>query len=399
MADLFSNLALGFGVAFIPDQSHAVPDRRAGRHAGRRAAGHRHHRHGGDAAADHLRPAAGRRADHARRHLLRRAVRRFDHLDPGQHSRRGRVGGDGARRLPDGEAGPRRSGAGDRRDRIVLRRLRRDRSDRRAGRAAHQARAGVRPGRIFLADGARPDLRGGARQGIGAEGDRDDRVRPAALDGRLRHRNRRLAHGLQHSGTGRRSRLRDGGDGPVRLCRDHPQSRCRRRKRPRTGAAEGHGTDADGKGSERFGAGHPARHRARIDPRHSAGRRRRDRVVRGLYAREEDRQGSVAVRPRRDRRRCGAGERQQCRGADLVHSAADARHSAERGDGADGRRDDHSRHRAGSAGDAEAAGTGLGHDRLDVGRQSDAADHQPAAGRHLGAAVARAVSPDVPVAS
>ena len=104
-----------------------------------------------------------------------------------------------------------------------------------------------------------------------------------------------------------------------------------------------------------------------------------------------------AVRPRRDRRRRGAGERQQRRRADLVHSAADARHSAQCGDGADGRRDDDPRHRAGPAGDAEAARTGLGHDRLDVGRQPDAADHQPAAGRHLGAAAARAVSPDVPV--
>jgi putative tricarboxylic transport membrane protein len=64
---------------------------------------------------------------------------------------------------------------------------------------------------------------------------------------------------------------------------------------------------------------------------------------------------SAEVRPRRDRRRRGAGKRQQCRAADLVHPAADARHSAERGDGADGRRDDHPRHRAGSAGDAEAA--------------------------------------------
>ncbi|MGY4430284.1 hypothetical protein ACVWWO_002761 [Bradyrhizobium sp. F1.13.1] len=53
------------------------------------------------------------------------------------------------------------------------------------GCAADQARAGVRPGRIFLADGAGPDLRGGAGQGLGAEGDRDDRVRPNAVDGRL----------------------------------------------------------------------------------------------------------------------------------------------------------------------------------------------------------------------
>ncbi|GAA0005722.1 hypothetical protein BRDID11002_57250 [Bradyrhizobium diazoefficiens] len=43
------------------------------------------------------------------------------------------------------------------------------------------------------------------------------------------------------------------------------------------------------------------------------------------------------------------------------------RHPAERGDGADGGRDDHPWHRAGPAGDAEAAGSRLGHDRLDVG--------------------------------
>ena len=177
--------------------------------------------------------------------------------------------------------------------------------------------------------------------------------------------------------------------------RDHPQPRCRRGDGPRTGAAEDHRADADQEGPDRFRAGHRPRHDPGIDPRHPAGRRRGDRLVRGLYVREEDRQGSVAVRPRRDRRRGGAGKRQQRGGADLVHPAADARHSAQRRDGADGRRDDHSRHRAGAAGDAEAARTGLGHDRLDVDRQSDADHHQPAAGRHLGAAAAGAVSPDV----
>ncbi len=50
----------------------------------------------------------------------------------------------------------------------------------------------------------------------------------------------------------------------------------------------------------------------------------------------------------------------------------------------------------GPAGDAETARTGLGHDRLDVGRQSDAAGHQPADGRNLGAVVAGAVSAVVP---
>src|ERR1700738_4555020 len=48
---------------------------------------------------------------------------------PGQYARRGDVGGDDAGRLPDGQAGPRWSGAGDRRDRVVLRRLRRDGAD------------------------------------------------------------------------------------------------------------------------------------------------------------------------------------------------------------------------------------------------------------------------------
>ena len=72
--------------------------------------------------------------------------------------------------------------------------------------------------------------------------------------------------------------------------------------RPRTGSAKGHGPDADQEGPDRFDSGDPARHRAWIDPRHSAGRRRRDRVVRGLHAREEDFENAGEVRPRRDRR-------------------------------------------------------------------------------------------------
>jgi putative tricarboxylic transport membrane protein len=65
--------------------------------------------------------------------------------------------------------------------------------------------------------------------------------------------------------------------------------------------------------------------------------------------------------------------------------AAHPRHPAEPGDGADGRRHDHPRHRAGPAGHDQAAGAVLGHDRLDVARQPDAGRHQPAAGRHVGA--------------
>ena len=100
--------------------------------------------------------------------------------------------------------------------------------------------------------------------------------------------------------------------------------------------------------------------------------------------REAHRQGSLTLWPGRDRGRCRAGKRQQRRRADLVHPAAHARHSAQRGDGADGRRHDHPRHRAGPAGDDQAAGIVLGHDRLDVDRQSDAGRHQSAAGRPVG---------------
>ena len=67
------------------------------------------------------------------------------------------------------------------------------------------------------------------------------------------------------------------------------------------------------------------------------------------------------------------------------------------GDGADGRRHDHPRHRAGPAGHDQAAGAVLGHDRVDVARQPDAGRHQPAAGRPVGAAAARSLSAAVAV--
>ena len=57
----------------------------------------------------------------------------------------------------------------DRRHRLLLRGLRLDRAGRRAGRAADLDRAAVRPGGIFLADVARPDLRGGAGERLGAQ--------------------------------------------------------------------------------------------------------------------------------------------------------------------------------------------------------------------------------------
>ena len=86
--------------------------RRLDRHADRRAARHRPDRHHRDAAAADLPSRADLRPDHARRHLLRRAVWRLDHRDPGEPAGRDLLGGDLHRRPPDGAPGPRRRGAG-----------------------------------------------------------------------------------------------------------------------------------------------------------------------------------------------------------------------------------------------------------------------------------------------
>ena len=107
-------------------------------------------------------------ADHARRHLLRRAVWRLDHLDPGEHSGRGRLDRHLHRRPPDGEAGPRRRGARRRGARLVLRRLRRHRVHRGVRSAARRDRAGIQLAGLFLADGARPRHRRGAGARLGA---------------------------------------------------------------------------------------------------------------------------------------------------------------------------------------------------------------------------------------
>ena len=110
--------------------------------------------------------------DHARRHLLRRAVWRLDHRDPGQHPGRGLVRRHHHRRPPDGAQGPRRASARHRGDRLVLCRLRRDAADRVRGAAAGRHRAAIRAGGIFLADGVRPDCRRGAGARLAGQGDR-----------------------------------------------------------------------------------------------------------------------------------------------------------------------------------------------------------------------------------
>ena len=94
----------------------------AARHGGRHPAGARPARDHRDAAAAHVPDGSRRRDDHAGRHLLRRQVRRLDHLDPAERSRRIGLGGHLHRRLRDGAQGPRRRGARHRGDRFVHRR-------------------------------------------------------------------------------------------------------------------------------------------------------------------------------------------------------------------------------------------------------------------------------------
>ena len=178
--------------------------------------------------------------------------------------------------------------------------------------------------------------------------------------------------------------------GVVRLRRDHPQS-GNVAGEPRHRESQDQGPDADAAGPDRFFRRDRARYHSRFDPGHPARRRRGGGLVRRLYVREahlEDTRNASAAAPSRVWQRR---KRQQRRGADIIHSAAHSRHSAERGDGADGRRNDHPRHRAGSAGHDQTARAVLGHDRLDVARQPDAGHHQPAAGRRVGDPAARAL--------
>ena len=157
-------------------------------------------------------------------------------------------------------------------------------------------------------------------------------------------------YSLRHLGTVRRHRLRVGRDGHVRFRRDHPQPRAGA-ERTAIGAAEDQQPDADLEGPHEVD-------RAIL----------RGTAIGSIFgilpgggtviasfssytlekkiAKDPSRFGKGAIEGV-----AGPGSGQQRRRADLVHSAADAGHSAERGDGADGRRDDDPRHRAGPAGD------------------------------------------------
>ena len=231
-----------------------------------------------------LPPVSGH--DHARRHLLRRAIRRLDHGDPGQHPGRSVVRRHHHRRPPDGAAGPRRAGARHRGDRLVLRRLRRDAAHMRRGAAARGDRARIRAGGIFLAHGLRPDRGRGAGARLGDQGDRHGGARACC------------------SGLPAPTSIPASGASPS-ACRASPtasnssRSRWRSTASPRwsTTSNRRHGAGGrDGAHRPRLaGVGgyphlhsfDPARHHARLAARRAAGRRRAARGVRRLYAGEE----------------------------------------------------------------------------------------------------------------
>ena len=230
--ELLDNLALGFATATTLCESAVLPDRRAARHADRRAARHRRHRDHRHAAADHLpdrRP--GLLADHAGRHLLRRAVWRLDHRHPDQHAGRILVRRDRDRRLPDGAQRPRRRRARHRRDRLVLRRHRLDLPRRAVRAAADGDRAEIRRGRVFLADGRRPGLVGRAGARLDRQGAGDGRARPAARPRRHRHLHRHAALHARHPRICRRAEFRRGRRRRLRHRRNPAQSRKRARAR------------------------------------------------------------------------------------------------------------------------------------------------------------------------
>ena len=85
------------------DEPAVGPARRHAGHRCRRAARRRPGAHRGDAAAAHRQARPDRRADHVRRHLLRRDVRRLDHHDPAQYAGRIGVHRDRAGRQQDGQ--------------------------------------------------------------------------------------------------------------------------------------------------------------------------------------------------------------------------------------------------------------------------------------------------------
>ena len=222
--------------------------------------------------------------------------------------------------------GPRRFGVGDRRARLILRRLLHHRGHRHLRAAFGAGRPVFRRAGIFLADAARSDRRRGAGARLGDQGGGHDRARSVDRPDRHRRQHRRQAFHLRHP------ELFDGidvatlaigvfGIGEIISNLAQPEETSL------AGAAENHAAVAD---RRRFPRAWPAVLRGTalgsvlgVLPGGGATLV----LVCGLCAGKESGARSLALRPRRGRRRGRAGIRKQCRRANVVHSHADAWHS------------------------------------------------------------------------
>ena len=270
-----------------------------------------------------------------------------------QHAGRGVFGGHVPRRPPDGPAGAGRRRACDRGAGLVLRRLRRAPSwSPRSRRRCRSSRSSSAPAEYFSLMvlgliGAVVLAHGSLLKAIAM-------IVLGLLLGHRRHRRQlgRAALRVRHPGTHRRHRRRRRGDGPVRVRRDHHQSRGQRRSASIV-ASEGEG---------------PVAHQGAIQAAWPA-------VLRGTglgsvlgllpgggamlasfasYALEK----KVADDPSR----FGKGAIQGVAGPESANNAGAQTsfiplltlgHPGERRDGADGRRDDDPQHPARAAGDDE----------------------------------------------
>ena len=129
------NLFHGFAVALQPFNIMVMVARHRARRHHRRASGTGRRQRRCDPVAADIQHAADVGHHHAVLHLLGRVVRRSDHLDSVQHTRRTMVGGDDVRRLSDGAAGQGRRSTDGRLHLLVRRRAVRRHHDH-AGRAA-----------------------------------------------------------------------------------------------------------------------------------------------------------------------------------------------------------------------------------------------------------------------
>ena len=337
------------------------------------------HRH---AVADHLPDRrSGLVADHALRHLLRRAVWRLDHRDPDQHAWQIVVGRHRHRRLPDGPPRPRGPALAICRDRLVLRRHRLDLPRRHFRPAVDRDRAEIRRGRIFFADGV------GLVSSIAlAHGSIVKALAMVVLGLLLGLVGTDIYTGAPRFTLGIREyadglnfvAVAVGVFGIAEILRNLENEQDRTVVSRRSPASCRHATIFKAWPAP-IVRGTVIGSALGILPGGGA-------VLAAFASYTVEKRSPNPEEFGRGAIEGVAGPEigQQCRRADLVHPDADAWHSRQPGHGADDRRDDHPGHHARPQRRHRAAGAVLGHHRLDVDRQPDADRAQPAADRAVG---------------